>query len=137
MTHRGSQIYNPDFDPRLHLLLAVPTEQQGSIRLQGSRRARPDRLFGVSGCSAWRITRCPFEQTSWDPDHARIVAIQVGAYRDHTVAKCVRWIVVAALLYHGLPEVRQFMPISHPDIAGEVQALADYLVQKYKLGRND
>lgn len=47
-------------------------------------------LNGISGCAVWQAICSGDPWDTWRPEHARIVAIETGTYRDHTVIEGTR-----------------------------------------------
>jgi len=115
-----------DYHPDLHFLLHIPREN--TTTLEGSSKPRPDKFFGMSGCSLWRICSADDNLARWCPDCAKVVGVQRSAYNEgkqrHTIVKGIRWAAVAAILWITYPDLRPAMRVSHPDLDDELPQLA-------------
>lgn len=82
------------FDPRFHMAmeLDLPTPH-------------PTSLEGISGCSIWKLSDGPLSD-DWDPNRAKIVAVQTGVLPDSGFIKATQWQHVLPVLMQVAPEAR-------------------------------
>lgn len=74
------------------------------------------RLVGISGCPIWKLCDFPIPD-NWQPDDARIVAIETHTYGDPPTAICgTKWENVVRVLGNRYPELREGFRLSLPGI---------------------
>jgi hypothetical protein len=91
-----------DYDERFHFLLDAQRDQ---LRWpDGTAAEMPLALHGISGCPVWQVL---WPDGRWQPEHARIIGVQIGYFRKRSAVLATHWGAVAALLYEYLPELRE------------------------------
>ncbi len=94
------------YDPTHHLLLDLP---KNDIIARSGEPAVLPHLGGISGCSIWYLIDPNLPPSHWKADHARVVGVETGVYRDGAIVKATRWKSVAQILWANYPELRPAM----------------------------
>lgn len=89
------------FDERFHFLLDAKRDELWWPH--GTPAKLPRKLQGISGCPVWQVA---WPDGAWEPDHARIVGVQIGYYRRRSAVKATHWGAVMKLLYDSYPNLR-------------------------------
>lgn len=72
----------------------------------GTPAELPNKLDGISGCPIWQVA---WPDGRWQPDHARIVGVQIGYYRTRSAIKSTYWGAVAKILSDDYPVLRDIL----------------------------
>ena len=101
------------YDPGLHILVGY----DGETRLadDGSLADFPKSLGGISGSSVWLGFSERHFMDDWNPDLAKVVAVETLVYPVKRVAQATRWTGVAMLLWKNVPKLRDEIRSHLPD----------------------
>jgi hypothetical protein len=93
------------YDPRFHLLLSA--SKSSSHPINDMQSAFPRKLVGISGSAIWKTYTERQVTAEWQPDQARIVAIETMAYGDsHEIIRGTHVGCVLRILRDAYPPLR-------------------------------
>jgi hypothetical protein len=92
--------YYPDRD------ILVWGNEPGRTTSYGIPTDEPASLRGISGCSIWLVHRVRDPMEQWEPDDAKIVAVETAVYGGNKIIRGTYWTAVARFIWEYIRALR-------------------------------